>query len=194
MLKIGITGNIAAGKSTLEELLKERGFKVLDTDDVAHNLLKNDAIKKEILENFSIYDIVENGELSRRKLAKIVFTSETDRKKLEEILHPLIKESIKHFFSAHESREKIIFVSVPLLFEAKFEDLFDKIVLVYAYDEIRLERLIKRNDLSPEMAQNRLNIQMNQDKKRPLAGYIIFNNKSIEDLEMQLENLLSSLV
>lgn len=193
MLKIGITGNIAAGKSTVEEFLVRKGYKVLDADSVAHDLLLNDLVKSQILQEFSKYDVIEDGELSRPKLGRIIFEDAEERKKLESILHPLIRDEIKQFFSANEKREKTIFVSVPLLFEAKFEDLFDKILLVYADDEIRLKRLIDRNDLSEEIAKNRLQIQMSQDLKKPLAAHIIFNNESVEDLEVAVDDFAHNL-
>ena len=194
MLKVGITGNIAAGKSTVESLLIEKGYKVLDADDVAHDLLREKSVKEKIVEQFDGYDVLENGELSREKLGKIIFTNKEDRQMLESILHPMIKEDIRQFFSASEKREEIVFVAVPLLFEAKFEDLFDKIVLIYADDEIRIDRLIERNDLSEEMAQNRLDIQMSQDKKKPLSAYIIFNNSTIDDLVTQVDDFVENLL
>lgn len=193
MLKVGITGNIAAGKSTVEEFLKEKGYKVLDADDLAHDLLREKSVKAKIIEAFDGYDIIENGELSRPKLGNIIFTSQKDRQLLESILHPLIKDEIRQFFSASEKREDIVFVSVPMLFEAKFEDVFDKIVLVYADDDIRIQRLIDRNDLNEEMAQNRLDIQMSQDKKKPLSAYILFNNESLDDLIVQVDDLVEKL-
>jgi len=193
MLKIGITGNIAAGKSTVEELLTEKGYKVLDSDDLAHDLLREKSVKAKIVEAFGGYDILEDGELSRPKLGKIIFTNKNDRQLLESILHPLIKAEIRQFFSASEKREDIVFVSVPMLFEAKFEDVFDKIVLVYADDEIRIQRLIDRNDLNEVMAQNRMDIQMSQDKKKPLSAYIVFNNEGIDDLATQVDDLVEKL-
>ena len=193
MLKVGITGNIAAGKSTVEEFLKEKGYKVLDADDLAHDLLREKSVKAKIIEAFKGYDVLENGELSRPKLGNIIFTSQKDRQLLESILHPLIKDEIRQFFSASEKREEIVFVSVPMLFEAKFEDVFDKIVLVYADDEIRIQRLIDRNDLNEEMAQNRLDIQMSQEKKKPLSAYILFNNESLDDLTIQVDDLVEKL-
>ena len=194
MLKVAITGNIAAGKSTVEKMLKEKGYKVLDADSIAHQLLREDYSKNKIIEAFSDFDILEDGELSRLKLGKIIFTDTENRKTLESILHPLIREEIIQFFNALEKRVDIVFVSVPLLFEAKFEDLFDKIVLVYADDDIRIRRLVDRNDLSEEMAQNRLNIQMSQDKKKPLSAYIIFNNETLEDLALQVGDLEENLI
>jgi dephospho-CoA kinase len=194
MLKVAITGNIASGKSTVEDLLKDKGYKVLDTDDIAHLLLRQEKIKKLIISKFAGLDILQNDELSRPKLGIIVFANEEHRKVLEEILHPLIRDEIKQWFKEQEKDEKIVFVSVPLLFEAKFENLFDKIVLIYADDEVRIKRLIQRNDLKEEMARNRLGLQMSQDKKKPRVGYILFNNGSLDDLACQVKDLEVNLV
>ena len=191
MLRIGITGNIAAGKSKVEEFLKEKGLKVLDADEVAHELLKDEKIKKQIITTFFGCDILEEGEVCRKKLAKIVFSNGIFRRKLEEILHPRVKIEIGRFFRASkEQGEKIAFASVPLLFEAKFQDVFDKIILVYADDKIRLQRLMKRNDLPLEYAQQRLEMQICQDEKKSLADYVIYNNETIEDLHEKTEEIL----
>jgi len=194
MLKVAITGNIASGKSTVEGLLKEKGYKVLDTDDVAHDLLLEEKTKALIISAFSDLDVLENGELSRPKLGRIIFTNEKYRKTLESILHPLIREEIKKYFKFLEQTEKVVFISVPLLFEAKFENLFDKIVLIYADDEIRIKRLIDRNDLNEEMAKNRLGLQISQDKKKPLVAHILFNNGSLDDLACQVSALEETLI
>lgn len=194
MLKIAITGNIASGKSAVEKFLREKDFAVFDTDEITHKLHKDNTIKAIILSEFCDYDILEGSEISRAKLGKIVFGNETLRKKLENILHPIIKEEIGRFFRQQEEKgEKIAFMSVPLLFEAKFEDIFDKIILIYANDEIRLKRLINRNNLSLEQAENRLKIQISQDEKISLADYVIYNNKSLDDLNIEVEKMLKLL-
>lgn len=191
MLKVAITGNIASGKSTVEKILMEKGYKVLDSDIVSHELLRDKSIKKKILETFSKFDILEDDEISRVKLGRIVFEDEKLRKKLEQILHPEIKNEMIRFFNYLENQgEKIAFASVPLLFEAGFDDLFNKILLVYADDDIRLQRLINRNKLSLEQAKNRLKIQTSQEEKLSLADYVVYNNESLIDLSQNVDEVL----
>ena len=194
MLKVAITGNIASGKSTVENILMEKGYKVLDTDVISHELLRDESIKNKIVTSFSEFDILDDNEISRPKLGKIVFGDEELRKKLESILHPRIKNEIIRFFVHLDKQgEKIAFVSVPLLFEAKYEDAFDKVLLVCADDKIRLERLIIRNKISLKNAENRLKIQISQDEKIPLADYVIYNNKSLLDLYRRIDEILELL-
>lgn len=195
MLKVAITGNIASGKTSIENILLKKNFPVLDTDNVTHDLLKNESIKKEIEQKFAGYDIFEKSEVSRQKLGQIVFNNQKLREKLEGILHPKIKEEVGRFFSQKEKQgEKIAFVSVPLLFEAKFEKIFDKIILIHSDDKIRLKRLMDRGNLSVDDAQKRMSSQISQDDKVSLSDYVIYNNKSIEDLEKNVSETLKLFV
>lgn len=186
MIKVAITGNIASGKTVAEDFIKQF-YPVMDTDKIAHVLLEKnqDIIKK----TFSEFDITENNKISRQKLAKIVFSDTTQKEKLEKILHPLIKNEIIRFFDEYKN-SKMVFVSVPLLFEANFENLFDKIIFIYANDSLRLERLIKRNNLTISEAQKRLNSQISQEEKLKKCDYIIKNEGSIINLQNELEKVV----
>lgn len=192
MLKVAITGNIAAGKSVVEKMLREFGFKVLDSDEVAHELILKEDVKKQLIKTFKGYDILEGENVCRKKLGRIVFENEELRRKLEDVLHPLIKDEINNFFIEYKD-EKITFVSVPLLFEAKFDNMFDKIILIYADDHIRLDRLINVRNMSPSHAKNRIKIQQDQEAKVKLSDFVIYNNSSLSDLKDYLADMLKSL-
>lgn len=181
MRKIALTGNIASGKSAVQNFLQELGFKVLDTDVVGHFLLKDNS---EVISTFADYDICENGEISRTKLAQVVFNDKNLLEKLNSILHPLIKNEILKFFKENSDEEKV-FVAIPLLFEAKMENLFDEVVFVYANDKLRLQRLIQRNGFDEKYAQQRIDSQMPQEEKLKKVDIVINNEGALDDLKMQ---------
>ncbi len=189
MIKYAIVGNIASGKSEMERVLDKHGFVVLDSDLMAHDILMD---KPDVAKAFSEYDVFEFGRLSREKLGKLVFSNAELKQKLEGIVHPLIKEEIETSFSVY-SDEDAIFVSVPLLFEVGWENLFDKVVFIKSEDDIRLERLMKRNGYSKEYAQKRIESQSSQDEKIKKSDFIIENNSTKEEFVKKVEDFIVSI-
>lgn len=185
MLRIAITGNIASGKSQVEKIISGFGFSVYDSDKIAHEILNN-------IKEFYGYDVFTDGKIDRKKLGNLVFSNPKIKKQLEDITHPQIKSKILDILQEH-SNENIIFVSVPLLFEAKFDDIFDKVVLITVNSNTQLERLMHRNNLSKEDALARINSQLSQEEKIKKADYIIENNSTIEALENKINDLIKEL-
>ena len=188
-MKIALAGNIASGKSTVQNILENLGYKVLDTDKCGHDALRLSDVK----EKLSALPIFENGEVSREKLAKLVFSDNEIKQTLEKAVHPIIRQNILDFFEQNKS-EDLVFVGIPLVFEANMTDLFDKIVFVYADDDIRLKRLITRNNYSEDYARMRLNSQMPQAEKLSASDYVINNNGTPQELSTQVTELLAQLV
>ncbi len=190
MISFAIVGNIASGKSTVENILQEKGYKVFDTDIIAHEVLNDFA--EEIINQFDGHDILENGKVSREKLGKIVFNDKKLKEKLEYIVHPEIKNRIKSIFEKNKN-EKYVFVSIPLLFEIGWGNLFDKILFIKTEDDIRLKRLMQRNKFTQEEALSRIKSQLPQEKKAKKADFVIENNSSIDVLQKYIERFIIQL-
>lgn len=184
-VKIAITGNIASGKSQVERYIQELGYVVYDSDEIAHEVLSE-------IKDFYGYDVFASGKIDRKKLGKLVFSNLDLKKKLEEATHPKIKEKILELFELHKN-DNFIFISVPLLFEAGFESIFDKIILITVDNKLQLSRLMNRNNLTEKEALSRMNSQIPQDKKISKSDYIIENNSTVENLLKQVDFVLSEL-
>ena len=184
-----ITGSIASGKSTAINLLKERGFSVIDADLIAHEQLE--ICKCEIVKFFGKQILDETGKIERKKLGAIVFKDPRKLKILEQILHPKIKEEILSRTTKLECLGQVYFVDIPLFFEKEDRyDEFKNVAVIYAPKELLMRRLMSRNGLSLEDAKARVELQMDIEQKRKKANFIIDNSGDKENLEQELEKFL----
>ncbi|MDH6604142.1 dephospho-CoA kinase [Bacilli bacterium PM5-9] len=187
---VGITGNIACGKSSVVSYLTKLGYQIIDTDVITQNIYDNSSFFKTKLEELFGYSVIENGAINKKEVSRIVFNDKNMLNKLNELIHPLIKEEVIHQLA---SCNGLVFLDVPLLFEANFDDLVDYIVVVKLDKDKQLERLIKRNNLSKSEALLRINAQMKQELKIEKADYVLDNNFSLQELYQQVDNLLIDL-
>ena len=184
-----ITGSIASGKSTVVNLLKERGFSVIDADLIAHEQLE--ICKCEIVKAFGEQILDETGKIDRKKLGAIVFNEPKKLKNLEQILHPKIKAEIFFKASQLECLGQVYFVDIPLFFEKKERYAeFKNVAVIYAPKELLLSRLISRNRLSLNEAKARVELQMDIEQKREMAKFVIDNSGDMEYLKLELEKFL----
>ena len=187
-----ITGSIASGKSTVINLLKERGFSVIDADVIAHEQLE--ICKGEIVEVFGEQILNEAGKIDRKKLGAIVFNEPKKLKNLEQILHPKIKAEILSQASQLERLGQVYFVDIPLFFEKKERYAeFKNVAVIYAPKELLLSRLMSRNGLNLEDAKARVELQMDIEQKREMAKFVIDNSNDRENLELELEKFLKQI-
>ena len=187
-----ITGSIASGKSTVVNLLKERGFSVIDADLIAHEQLE--ICKCEIVKAFGEQILDETGKIDRKKLGDTVFNEQKKLKNLEQILHPKIKAEILSQALQLEGLGQVYFVDIPLFFEKKERYAeFKNVAVIYAPKELLLSRLMSRNGLNLEDAKARVELQMDIEQKRKMAKFVIENISDMEHLKLELEKFLKQI-
>lgn len=192
---VALTGSISTGKSTVSKKLVEKGYFLIDSDEIGHNILNKKKIVEEIRLNLG-EDFIDNNKVNRKKLSKFVFENRENLKILNSITHKEIFKEINHKIKT--TKENLIFVDIPLLVELLDELLnygfkYDYLWLVYSDPEIQLSRLMKRDNISKEEALSKINSQMAIKDKKRFADYIIYNNNGIEELEKEIERALDYL-
>ena len=188
---IGITGSIACGKSLVSNYLQEKGYTIIDADKIGHMALENDEVKKQLVNKFG-KSILKDNEVNRVTLGKLVFENNENLKELNNIIHPQIRKNISEQIQVYKN-EKLVFVDVPLLFEAKFDDLVEKIIVISLDEKIQLERLMNRNSLSKEEALQRIKSQIPVREKEKLGDYVVDNSFTQENTYNQVDRILEKL-
>ena len=192
MIKIGLTGSIGMGKSETARIFSSLGIPVYDADASVHKLYESGktgaiAIKKIFPEAIS-----DDGSVDRKILGGIVVGNKTNIKKLEDIIHPLLKNDRLDFFEKNIN-EKIVVLDIPLLFETKGESQVDYVVVVSTSDNIQKQRVLERPDMTEDKFEKILLSQMPNEAKCKKADFIIDTSISIDDAKKQVLNILKKI-
>ena len=188
---IGITGGIASGKSTVTNFLRKQGFQVVDADAVVHQLQKpGGRLFKALVQHFGQEIILENGELNRPLLSSLIFSNTEEREWSKQIQGEIIREELATLRDQLAQTESIFFMDIPLLFEQDYSAWFDETWLVYVEPDVQMERLMKRDQLSKDLAISRLSAQWSLEEKKGLASQVIDNNGNQDLLLTQVSILL----
>ena len=212
-----ITGSIGSGKSAVCELLRDRGFEIIDADKISHDVLdccaaqvaeifgvqyvvQKDAQAKN-LSSYAEFDASGNEEnltdsrafVDRKKLGELVFKNPAELAKIEALLHPKITAEILSQARDLEAKGKLYFVDIPLFFEGKRYEFFDKVAVVYAPKETLIERVMKRNGLSYDAAKHRVELQTDIEQKRAMADFVIDNSGDLQNLRDETGSFLEKI-
>ena len=191
---IGITGGIASGKSTVTEFLRQKGFQVVDADAVVHQLQKpGGRLYQVLVEHFGEKILLENGELNRPLLASLIFSNPEEQEWSKRTQGEIIREELAALRNQFAQTEALFFMDIPLLFEQGYDSWFDEIWLVYVNRGVQLERLMKRDKISKEAAESRLNSQWPLERKMVLASHSLDNNGNQKQLITQVVHLLEEM-
>ncbi|NOT46333.1 MAG: dephospho-CoA kinase [Acidobacteria bacterium] len=196
MLRVGLTGSIAVGKSFVCEIFRELGCHVLDADQVARDVVKpgTQGLAR-IIAEFGDSVIAKGGELDRAKMAAVVFADEEKRLLLNSIIHPLVFEAQNAWLADREAKDPngIAIVDAALMIESAGYKRFDQLVVVWCEPDIQLARLRLRNDLPEDEAKKRIAAQMPQDEKKRYADLLIDTSNGFEDTRRQVREVFEKL-
>ena len=194
MLKVGLTGSIGCGKSSLSNILKKYDIPIIDADIKGREIYENKELLRDIEKNFGSSVINKDGTLNRKNLGKIVFNDDYKLEKLNSLTHPVIQNMIKDDLNKYEKfGKKIAVVDAALLIEAGFMNMLDTLVVVTCSEEVQLQRVVLRDNCSEEDAMGRIKSQMPQYEKVKYAEFVVDNSGTIEHLEKEAEKLIKSL-
>ena len=188
MLKVGITGGMGSGKSTVCNILKNLGVQVFSSDDVGKMLLNNDDyLKSQIKKKFDSDMYTSSGTIDRERMARLVFNNPDELKKLNELVHPRVKAEFDSWCKKNEKKPYVV-KEAAILFETDQHKELDKMVTVFCPKEERIRRIIKRDEVTKESVEKRMLHQYSDAERNALADFIIMNDGN-EELLPQVKEL-----
>ena len=197
MLKVGLTGGIASGKSTVSEAFARLGAKVLDADEVAREVvLPGKPAWTKLRHTFGSEFFHPDGRLNRNKLRRLVFADPEQRSRLNAIVHPEVMREIDFRFEqlTSSAEHAVVLVDIPLLIEVGVVHRFDKVVVVYANESVQVMRLMQRDGLSREEARQALSVQIDLREKAKKADFVIDNSGTPGETQAQVEKVWQELL
>lgn len=189
-VKLGLTGGIACGKSTVAAMLVARSAKLVDADQAAREVvLPGEPALAAIVAAFGQAVLNEDGTMNRAEVGRLVFDNRERLTALEGILHPAIRNRMWEQIRAYEAEDpkQLIIADIPLLYETGQAGLYDAVMVVYVPRSVQMERLMTRNALTHEQAEQRVGLQMDIEEKRGLADIVIDNSGTLENTEQQVD-------
>jgi dephospho-CoA kinase len=195
MLLVGLTGNIGSGKSTVAQMLSERGATIIDADVLARRAVElGTAAYDKIVRRWGQAMLAPDGHLDRAALRRIVFADQEQLEELNQIVHPEVERLRVGLVEQARARgDRVVVCDIPLLFERHMTDRFDRIILVDAHRAVRLERLVKDRGLRETEAMEMIAAQMPAELKRARADFVIDNDGTLTQLEHGVQDVWSSL-
>ena len=197
MASFGLTGGIASGKSTVAAMFRSLGAKIIDADQLGHDLLgAGTPVYAQIVTRFGSGILNAGGEIDRGRLGEIVFADAGGRAALNAIIHPAIMARRNELLAAYHAEDPaaVVISDAALVYEAHIESRFLKVIVVWCPPEQQLERLLAKGALTREQAERRIQAQIPADEKRRRADYVIDTSGSREDTRRQVEALFPELV
>lgn len=187
MLKVALTGGIGSGKSAVAEILGECGAVIVDSDQLARDVIERGTPGFEaVLAGFGD-NVLTDGEIDRAKLAELVFKDESERKKLEAIIHPMVREAAENLMRKLPT-DSVVINQIPLLVETEGAKRFDHVITVSASEDIRRARLLERGLKDYEITK-RMQAQVSDAARESIAHSIVKNEGSLEDLQRNVQDL-----
>ena len=194
MYKLGITGGIGSGKTTVSEILAEKGAIVFNADKEAKKRLASSISLQHKLINAFGKGITEKGRIVLSKLAQVAFSSKLNQDILNGIMWPEVMILIDQAVAkAHSNGENLFIVDAALIFEANFDNILDSVLLITACETIRMDRAILRKNLASSQIQQRMMLQLTEEEKMKMANHVILNESSLEGLREEVEKFYSTL-
>ncbi len=189
---IGITGGIASGKSNVCNVIKELGYPIISCDEITKQDYQiGGKIYNVVLERFGNEYLKDDNTIDRKKLAKLIFNNKSAKMLLDSITHPIIKDELLNEISKYD--DGLIFVEIPLLYEAKFDSICDKVICVFLSQKYQVERLMEREGIDEDYALAKIHSQMDLYMKKSLADYVINSKGNFDETRQQVIDVINNI-